>query len=155
MGDTKIGSLDKLFTVQSNPPNFFSIDAFKTASHALVLAAVAWIIPVIAVLTPGTLGVDNLTTQSALSCQVPTFSRNVDLLKYLVYSHNFFQADSDDSHLNSAQAMSEELKEPAIQTLIRGEIFSITSPCTLNCSFQTEFPAPAPNVSLKTPSAPP
>jgi len=68
----KIGSLDKLFTVQSNPLSFFCWDVITHGFLPMALAGIAWILPIAVIFTPGTLTVISSTTQSFQPCFPPT-----------------------------------------------------------------------------------
>jgi hypothetical protein len=68
----KIGSLDKLFTIQSNPLSFFCWEAIIHGFLPMVLAGIAWILPIAVIFTPGTLTVVPTITESFQPCSPPT-----------------------------------------------------------------------------------
>ena len=128
---TKIGSIDKLFSVQSNPLNFLTADGFKTAPTAMLLAAIAWTIPLAAIITPGTLGVDVLTTKRSSACTVPTFAGGDP-------KTHFYKTGIDDWN-----GTSPDLQKVAAQVIPTGQLLTFPSPCGSNCSFTVDFFAPA------------
>jgi hypothetical protein len=68
----KIGSLDKLFTVQSNPLSFFCWEGIIHGFMPLILAGIAWIVPIAVIFTPGALTVISSATHSDQLCSPPT-----------------------------------------------------------------------------------
>lgn len=131
---TKIGSLDKLFTVQSNPLSFFSADGVKTAPLAMALAAIAWIIPLVAILTPNTLGVSVLETTKASPCKVPTFAGGDS-------SKAFYEAGPD--RKGPYDGPSQEIRKATAKVIPTGELLPYKSPCGANCTYTIDFFAPA------------
>ena len=129
---TKIGSIDKLFTVQTNPLNFLTADGFRTAPIALLLAAIAWTIPLAAIITPGTLGIESVTSLRDSSCAVPSFAGGD-------HSTIFYQTGPSGDYVGSSQ----EIRKTAIQAIPKGEVLFFASPCGSNCSFTEEFFGPA------------
>jgi hypothetical protein len=67
----KIGSLDKLFTVQSNPLSFLCWEAIIHGFSPLFLAGISWLLPIAVVFTPGTLTVRSSTMLSIQPCSPP------------------------------------------------------------------------------------
>ena len=141
---TKISSIDKLFTVETNLLGFLSWDALKTAPLPLVLATIAWTIPILPIITPGTLAVDNLTVPGSVACQVRNFTGERSQESSFTNPYGFFQTNPTDDHLIGP---SEELNMTAVKTFVRGEILPSPSPCGVNCTFKTSFGAPAFNCS--------
>jgi hypothetical protein len=68
----RIESLDKLFTVQSNPLSFFCWEGIVHGSAPLILAGIAWIVPIAVIFTPGALSIIPSTTHSYQLCLPPT-----------------------------------------------------------------------------------
>ena len=133
---TKIGSIGKLFSVESNFLGFLSIDAFKTAPLALLIAAVVWLVPMIVVLTPGTLEVRILPSNS--SSIAPKFSR----------LRNISQQEGESPLLSTggpgtpSYGASDELQKLALRTLNENQIVSQPSPCSTNCSIPISIAGP-------------
>lgn len=65
--DIKIGSLDAMFGVLSNPALFLNVDLFLKTTVLCSLAAISWILPISAVLSPGSLTGSSLCRKSNLS----------------------------------------------------------------------------------------
>lgn len=129
---TRIRSLDKLFTVQSNPFSFFSIDAFKTASSALVMAAIQWSIPIAAIFAPGTLNVRISSRETVnTQCHVPTFNNTL--------GRTWFPGG-----LGVKVMHTPDLDLWSYQTVIPGHIASVPSStfCGPNCTYAQTFVAP-------------
>lgn len=129
---TMIYSLDKLFTVQSNPFSFLSLEAFQTASGAMLLAAIQWSIPLAAIFTPGTLNI-RISTEKTINttCHVPTFNNSL--------GRTWFPGGLGIKVMNTP-----DLDLWSYQTVIPGRIAFILSStfCGPNCSYWQTFIAP-------------
>lgn len=129
----KIGSVDNLLTMEQNLLGFLSLDALKTAPTAILLAVVMWLLPVVTVITPGTLSVvvnsDRFTHST--TCQVPTFGEGgFDGAKLLE---------------NGSQVMvfpSPQTRALTSGVVSGGSISPFASPCGSNCSYQISFSGP-------------
>lgn len=126
----KISLLDDLFAISANPLGF-TYHAFKHAWIPTSLAAFAWIIPLSAIVAPGTLTVAPFTVFGNASCLVPIFPGDTIPL-YAVTPHG--------STLLGANRAIEKI---ASQIFPQGQIRGFASPCGTNCSFQETFHAPA------------
>jgi hypothetical protein len=126
-----ISLLDKLFTLTSNPL-CFGPSTFMNAPLVTGLAAFAWIIPLSAILSPGSLTVASLVFRNESTCVVPTFaaaSENISF--YLMMPHGF-----------SIYGPNVGITKLASQVLAQGTILESESPCGTNCSFQHSFYGP-------------
>lgn len=127
----KVSTLDSLFTILANPLNFFSVDALKNAPLVTVLAAIAWTIPLSAILSPGTLTIGPRTVWQNSTCLVPTFPVNTSTFFGVV------------PHGTGVYGANEATSKMADEILPQGTILDFTSPCGSNCSFQQAFFGPA------------
>lgn len=129
----KIGSVDKLLTMEYNLLGFLSFDALKTAPTAVMLAVVMWLLPVVTVITPGTLSVvvDSDRLLRSATCQVPTFGEG-----------GFNGAELRE---NGSQLMVFRSPQTAALTsdvVSGGSILPFASPCGANCSYEIRFAGP-------------
>lgn len=128
---TKVETMDKLLTVQTNPFSFLSLDAFKTAFGALLLAATQWSIPISAIFTPGTLNVLVTPHQTTLTCHVPTFNNS--------FGRTWFPGGLGVKVMNTP-----DLDRWSYETVVPGRIAFLPSStfCGTNCSYSQAFVAP-------------
>lgn len=126
----RISTLDDLFVLLGNPLGF-TIDSARSAPIAVILAGVAWIIPLSVILSPGTLTVQYSQISSARSCTVPGLPANASYL-YTVTPHS-----------SAYNGPSRALQKLASQTLPGGSIVGFSSPCGSNCTFSEKFFGPA------------
>lgn len=126
----KISLLDNLFTITANPLGF-TTHAFKHASIPTSLAAFAWIIPLSAIVAPGTLTVAPFTISANASCLVPIFPGDTIPL-YAVTPHG-----------STLLGANRAIAKIASQIFPQGQIRRFASPCGTNCSFQETFHAPS------------
>ncbi|CAG8959003.1 hypothetical protein HYFRA_00012162 [Hymenoscyphus fraxineus] len=127
----KIALMDKLFTLTSNPLSFGS-GAFIHAPLATSLAAAAWIIPISAILSPGSLTVGPLILHNDTTCVVPIFaaaSPNISFYRLV-------------PHGSTIQGPNSGIQKVAGQTFAQGTILWSSSPCGPNCTFETSFLGP-------------
>lgn len=128
----KISLIDKLFTLSSNPASFLST-AFVDAPLPTMLAIFAWLIPISAMLSPGSLVVEPSVNFSYNVCNVPTFAASSPNI-------SFYQMIPRGSTVQGSNAGIQKL---ASQIFARGAILEPESPCGANCSFQQSFYGPA------------
>ncbi|CAG8978022.1 hypothetical protein HYALB_00000692, partial [Hymenoscyphus albidus] len=127
----KIGLMDKLFTLTSNPLSFGS-GAFIHAPLATSLAAAAWIIPISAILSPGSLTVGPLILHNDTTCVAPTFAAaSPNISFYRIVPHG-----------STIQGLNSGIQKVAGQTFAQGTILGSSSPCGPNCTFETSFLGP-------------
>ncbi|TVY91203.1 hypothetical protein LAWI1_G003629 [Lachnellula willkommii] len=127
----KVSLLDKLFSLTSNPL-CFGPSALINAPLATTLAAFAWIIPLSAILSPGSLTVTPLVHRNDSTCVVPTFaaaSNNVSFWRIIPHGSTIYGPNAGINKL-------------AGQVLAQGTILESKSPCGSNCSFQHSFDGP-------------
>ncbi|KAH8670423.1 hypothetical protein BGZ60DRAFT_450516 [Tricladium varicosporioides] len=127
----KVSLLDKLFTLTSNPL-CFGPSVLMNAPLATTLAAFAWIVPLSAILSPGSLTVTSLVLRNASTCMVPTFaaaSGNISFYRIMPHSSSIYGPNAGITKLAS-------------QVLAQGTILQSKSPCGTNCSFQHSFHGP-------------
>lgn len=134
----KVESLDRLFSAQSNPLSFFSWDAVTHAFLPFTLAAVAWILPFVAVFTPGTLTVTPSAVHSLQPCSPPSNINMQSMFTLACSAGGFCEGYSSPSPL---------LERIAAQVITGGKsVNSIIKPLlpnTLNYSYAVIFAGPA------------
>ncbi|KAI1474518.1 hypothetical protein F4774DRAFT_327212 [Daldinia eschscholtzii] len=69
-----IGGIDSMFDIMGNPWSFFNTDFLTHAKRLFILAAIAWLLPIITVVTPATLSVESRPTQETMELKVPTYN---------------------------------------------------------------------------------
>ncbi|KAI1806498.1 hypothetical protein F4811DRAFT_132375 [Daldinia bambusicola] len=67
-----IDGIDSMFDVMGNPWSFLNKDFIVNAKRLFVLAAVAWLLPIITVITPATLSVESHLVKDIVNTKVPT-----------------------------------------------------------------------------------
>lgn len=127
----KISLLDKLFTLTSNPLSF-GPSALINAPLATALAAAAWIIPISAILAPGSLTVGSLVLRNSSTCAAPTFAASSSNISFY----------NGVPHSTSLAGPNDGISKLAGQVLAQGTILGSDSPCGSNCSFQHSFYGP-------------
>ncbi|CAD6446717.1 2d7a29ef-fa59-4742-aaa1-e470fbc88e72-CDS [Sclerotinia trifoliorum] len=131
----KISLLDKLFTLSSNPFNF-SPSAFINAPVATCLAGFAWVIPISAILSPGSLVVGPMAhTFIDSNCSVPTFAAASSNISFYQMVPN--------SDPPAIQGSNPGIQKLANQIFAQGTILDPGSPCGAKSSFQLSFFGPA------------
>ncbi|KIM91409.1 hypothetical protein PILCRDRAFT_762890 [Piloderma croceum F 1598] len=132
----KIGSLDKLFTVQSNPLSFFCWDAITHGFLPMALAGIAWILPIAVIFTPGTLTVISSITQSFQPCFPPTsISESINTIT------------SSAGPMSTVGSITPLLRNLAAQVVSGGSVVNIMTmpplPDASNYSYTISFLGPA------------
>ncbi|KAI1463117.1 uncharacterized protein F4812DRAFT_284822 [Daldinia caldariorum] len=69
-----INGIDSMFGVMRNLWSFFSTDFLVNAKRLYLLAAVAWLLPIITVITPATLSVKSHVVEDIVDTKVPTYN---------------------------------------------------------------------------------
>ncbi|KAI8964621.1 hypothetical protein F5Y11DRAFT_79555 [Daldinia sp. FL1419] len=69
-----IGGIDSMFDIMGNPWSFFNRDFLTHAKRLVILAAIAWLLPIITVITPATLSVESRMTRDDIATKVPTYN---------------------------------------------------------------------------------
>ncbi|KAI0106861.1 hypothetical protein F4814DRAFT_429247 [Daldinia grandis] len=69
-----IGGIDSMFGIMGNPWSFFNGDFLMHAKRLAVIAAIAWLLPIITVVTPATLSVESRVTQDSVATRVPSYN---------------------------------------------------------------------------------
>ncbi|KAI0380356.1 hypothetical protein F5Y04DRAFT_258078 [Hypomontagnella monticulosa] len=69
-----IGGIDSMFDVLDNPWSFLNKDLLVHAKRLTLLAAISWILPLVAIVTPATLSVSPHTTQDRIMTKVSSFN---------------------------------------------------------------------------------
>ncbi|TVY32893.1 hypothetical protein LSUB1_G007637 [Lachnellula subtilissima] len=72
----RLGSLDKLFSLTTDPMGFFNLEIFRHASFAVALAIVCWSIGLAGILPPGTLVVVSGTVNQVTKASFPVLNWN-------------------------------------------------------------------------------
>lgn len=127
----KISLLDKLFTLSSNPLSF-GPGAVINAPLATALAAAAWIIPISAILAPGSLTIGTLELRNSSTCIAPDFAASYPNISFYVgVPHSLSIAGPNDG-----------IGKLAGEVLAKGTIHGSQSPCGSNCSYQHSFLGP-------------
>ncbi|KAI1652991.1 hypothetical protein F4813DRAFT_376249 [Daldinia decipiens] len=74
-----IGGIDSMFGIMGNPWSFFNRDFLMHAKRLAVLAAIAWLLPIITIVTPATLSVESRMTHDSVATKVPSYNfSNID-----------------------------------------------------------------------------
>ncbi|KAJ5436852.1 hypothetical protein N7445_007737 [Penicillium cf. griseofulvum] len=131
----KIGSLDKMFTLESSLLSFFSRDLLA-APLVLIMAALLWSFGIISILTPSTLSVTYTTHTLSRTCKVPIFG--VGSPSSLTV---WQQAPGGTRTPYGGPAPS--MNKIAAKTIVGGSPMDFSSPCGQNCSYSTSFMGPA------------
>ncbi|KAF2138914.1 uncharacterized protein K452DRAFT_275818 [Aplosporella prunicola CBS 121167] len=76
-----VGSLDSMFSLTSNPLSFANLEVLFKAKLLVLLALASWFMPLIAIVTPGTISVENRMVTNTTNGRVPfvAFSRSEDV----------------------------------------------------------------------------
>ncbi|KAF3065783.1 Formylmethionine deformylase-like protein [Daldinia childiae] len=69
-----IGGIDSMFDIMGNPWSFFNTDFLIHAKRLAVLAAIAWLLPIITIVTPATLSVVSRMTHDTVATRVPYYN---------------------------------------------------------------------------------
>ncbi|KAI2783856.1 hypothetical protein F4815DRAFT_458231 [Daldinia loculata] len=69
-----IGGIDSMFDIMGNPLSFLNRDFLTHAKRLAVLAAVAWLLPIITIVTPATLSVESRMTHDSVATKVPYYN---------------------------------------------------------------------------------
>lgn len=133
----RVSTLDNMFTLLSNPLSFAS-GAWRSASALTVLAATAWLIPIAAILSPGTLTVGINQQAADKECTVPTYPGNSNASTMFTVYSSTEKVDVPDGELDRLASL----------VFSSGEIVGPTSPCASNCTYRQIFYAPAVNCSV-------
>jgi hypothetical protein len=131
----KIGSLDKMFTLESSLLSFFSRD-LCAAPLVLLMAALLWSFGIISILTPSTLSVTYTTHTLSRPCKVPIFGAGSPS-SLTVWQ----QAPGGNRTPYGGPAPS--MSKIAAKTIVGGTPVEFASPCGQNCSYSTSFMGPA------------
>ncbi|KAI0845703.1 hypothetical protein F5Y00DRAFT_245797 [Daldinia vernicosa] len=69
-----IGGIDSMFDIMGNPWSFLNRDFLTHAKRLAVLAAIAWLLPIITIVTPATLSVESRTIHDSVTTKVPFYN---------------------------------------------------------------------------------
>jgi hypothetical protein len=144
----KIGSLDKMFTVQSNPLSFFCWEGIVHGFMPLILAGIAWIVPIAVIFTPGALSVVSSSTLSYQPCSSPTSIDAGDGMMWVdaCTTNNLPEATCAGEGTSTYGGIGFPLQKLAVQVVTGGIVNTmVTSPLpdTSNYSYAITFNGPA------------
>lgn len=78
-----VAGLDASFSLLSNPLKFLSTDLLFSAQLLLLLAAISWLTPIVAVFTPGALTVVQQPVNGTVPCTVPALDLASNVCSFL------------------------------------------------------------------------
>jgi hypothetical protein len=144
----RIESLDKLFTVQSNPLSFFCWEGIVHGSAPLILAGIAWIVPIAVIFTPGALSIIPSTTHSYQLCSPPISIDNQYGVMWLgpCTTNGLSGATCAGEGTSTYSGLSLLLEKLVIQVVTGGILKDIATPPlpdTSNYSYTITFDGPA------------
>ncbi|KAL2817972.1 hypothetical protein BDW59DRAFT_165679 [Aspergillus cavernicola] len=131
----KIGTIDKIFTLQTDLLSFLSRDLLA-APLILIMAAVTWIFGIITILVPSTLSITFATRSSVNPCEVPVFGTGSPS------SLTVWQAAPGGSRTPYG-GPSPLMSKMTAKTIVGDVPIGFPSPCGRNCSYSVTFPGPA------------
>jgi hypothetical protein len=136
----RLGGLDAMFGVLSNPLNFFNGDILVKTRILVLLALVCWLLPIAAILSPGALTGPFSEKLTLVDTQPLTTvgSMNAPVLGPLDADVGFVEVGSAGSFLGPT----EQLRRIATRVLTSGEIIALPSQCGSNCSYTVSFAGP-------------
>ncbi|KAJ7511547.1 hypothetical protein B0H11DRAFT_1952073 [Mycena galericulata] len=134
--------LDALWSSTHNPLAFISIDFWKSAREVVLIAGISWSLKLVVTFAPGTLSVQTDIKPTSAPCLVPTFDFGSSAL--------YDQLNSASKPYLQPSALAHRVVGG---TLLGGQPFAPTCPCTGNCSYLTTVNAPAFNCTSGFPNA--
>jgi len=140
----RVEGLDAMLGVLSNPFKFLKKDLLFTTTHLMILAIISWILPLTAVLSPGSLTGYTPSGRRFLiivvSRPVTTDQvRDVPSIGALDSDVGFVSIGTVGTYLGATQ----QLRRVAARVLTSGQTITWPSPCGSNCTYTISFPGPA------------
>lgn len=156
---TKIGIIDKLFSMQSNPSKLFSLSVIRTSPLLWRFAVFLPLIPIATIFPPGAITVVSVAKVDRFSSTVPTYDfyyrGNNDSYQnfannalFLMGSDGEFrlacmiQTTSRTYRLINLRFPKSYLSRVAKATAMSGSYLTTTSPCGNNCTYHISVPGP-------------
>ncbi|KAH8919287.1 hypothetical protein BT69DRAFT_1337394 [Atractiella rhizophila] len=140
----RLQSLDALFSVPNDPFAFFTAELWTRAKLAIVVALIAWLLPISLLVVPGTLSVVSAPDTTNSTAVVPTVDVADQDLYLALATLNPLRAYVSPAPLSSTIAA---------RTLTSGGISLPPSPCGADCSYSLNFTGPSFSCSAPSPSA--
>ncbi|KAL3428460.1 hypothetical protein PVAG01_01969 [Phlyctema vagabunda] len=156
--DYEIKTLDALFSLIYRPLKFANPELILRATLPVFLAAICWILPLSAIVSPASLTSISGLLNSTMNCSINSmdFSRengyNIDTVGALGEGLSFFSLDPNDNYTfyyNSASADLQKYTQLAL--LSDSGYLDLPNPCESgsNCSYAYSFIGPAYNCQAR------
>ncbi|KAF7365027.1 hypothetical protein MVEN_00373800 [Mycena venus] len=140
-----VAGLDASFSLLSNPTKFLSTDLLFSAQFLLLLAAISWLTPFVAVFTPGALTVVQQFVNETVPCVVPALNLASTYAVQNLGSYSDALHAINGNQGSTLSGPKQALQRIATTTLLDGTYTVPTSPCvtgTSVCSYSTSYVAP-------------
>ncbi|KAJ9616449.1 hypothetical protein H2200_000167 [Cladophialophora chaetospira] len=135
----EIGSLDSMFSILGNAFEFLAVRVWIKRPVLTFLAAVTWLLPISAIITPGTLSVQPVAVSSNGTLSVPqrAYTTNSDL----------YCGVTTDGNTTSYATMATGLMNPTFSTVLSNSVLPVQASSS-NLTYNLQFFGPA--VSCET-----
>ncbi|KIW34877.1 uncharacterized protein PV07_01624 [Cladophialophora immunda] len=130
----EIGSLDSMFAILGNAFEFLAVRIWWRRPILALLAAMTWLLPISAIITPGTLSVQPVLVSETGALVVPQRSFTTD--------SNLFCGVITDANTTTYASMSTGLSNPTFATVLSNSVLPLESSST-NLTFNLQFFGPA------------
>jgi hypothetical protein len=129
-----IGSLDAMFSIIGNAFEFLHLRVWFRRPVLVFLAGVTWLLPISAILTPGTLSVQPVVVETNGTLTVPQRNYETHSLQYC--------GVTTDGNTTSYASMTTGLLNPTFSTVLSNSVLPVQAFST-NLSYSTQFFGPA------------
>ena len=128
-----IGSLDSMFAILGNAFEFLAVRVWVRRPVLTFLAAVTWLLPISAIITPGTLSVQPITVSENDTLSIPQ-------REYTTQSTQYCGVTSD-GNTTSYATMASGLMNPTFATVLANNVLPV-QPSTSNLTYNLRFFGP-------------
>jgi hypothetical protein len=130
----EIGSLDSMFAILGNAFEFLAVRVWVRRPVMVFLAAVTWLLPISAIITPGTLSVQPVIVSTNGTLEVPQreYTTNSDI----------YCGVTTDGNTTSYATMATGLLNPTFSTVLSNSVLPVQSSSS-NLTYHLQFFGPA------------
>ncbi|KAL2818104.1 hypothetical protein BJX63DRAFT_84054 [Aspergillus granulosus] len=123
----RLSTLDSMFDIRGSIFNFFDLHIWLRGPNVAILGLISWLIPIVTVITPSTLSVQNANGTTIVEQPIPAM--DFDRSKYITMSEG------------GADGPTGSLTRVVMGSTIQGSILQVPAPAT-NASYTLDFIGP-------------